>query len=176
MAMKRLKKRSVAYWYYKILRERGTPDFIARGWAIGLFVNFFAPQLFQTAAAIPLAFLFKGSRIAAFVGTFITNNVTLPFIYPAQCYIGGYLICNPLHYEQIKTALKEIIHNPSYDAIYQLGMHLVLAFFVGGAFLGIISAIPGYFIAHRLTAKYQQKRHEQRMQKRQAKLDAGNKI
>jgi hypothetical protein len=171
--MKRLKKRSVAYWYYKILRERGTPDFIARGWAVGLFVNFFVPCLFQAATAIPLAFLFKGSRIAAFVGTFITNNFTIPLIYPAQCYIGGYLICNPLHYEQIKTALKEIMQNPSYEAIFQLGTHLVLAFFAGGAFLGIVSAIPGYFIARRVTAEYQKKRHELRMQRRRTTFGAG---
>lgn len=170
--MKRLKKRSVAYWYYKILRERGTPDFIARGWAVGLFVNFFIPCFFQAVTAIPLAFLFKGSRIAAFVGTFISNNFTIPLIYPVQCYIGGYLICNPLSYEQIKTALNGIIINPSYEEIYRLGMHLMMAFFAGGALLGIISAIPGYFIAHRLTAEYQQKRHERRMLKRQTTTDA----
>jgi len=167
--MKRLKKRSVAYWYYKILKERGTPDFVARGWAIGLFVNFFIPVMFQTAAAIPLAFVFRGSRIAAFVGTFITNNFTLPLIYPLQCYIGGYLICNPLRYEYIKSALKEIIRNPSYAEIFQLGKQLVLAFFAGGALLGVVSAIIGYLIAHRLTLEHQKKRHERKMQKLQAK-------
>jgi uncharacterized protein (DUF2062 family) len=163
--MKKLKKHSAAYWYYKILRERGTPDFIARGWAIGIFVNFFIPCFFQAITAIPLAFLLRASRIAAFVGTFISNNFTIPVIYPIQCYIGGYLICNPLRYEQIKAALEGIIQKPSFHAIYQLGTHLALAFFAGGAFLGIISAIPGYFIARRIIAEYQRKRHERRMQK-----------
>lgn len=164
--MKKLKKRSAAYWYYKILRERGTPGFIARGWAAGLFVNFFIPCFFQVVTAIPLAFLVKGSRIAAVMATFISNNFTIPFLYPFQCYIGGYLICKPLQYEQIKTVLSTIITNPSYDSIYQLGMHLMLAFFAGGTLLGIISAIFGYFIARRLAAEYQQKRHERRMLKR----------
>jgi uncharacterized protein (DUF2062 family) len=165
--MKRLKKQSAPYWYHKILRERGTPDFIARGWAAGLFVNFFIPCFFQIVTAIPLAFLFKGSRIAAVMATFISNNFTIPLIYPVQCYIGGYLICKPLRYEQIKTALSGIITNPSYESIYQLGMHLVLSFFAGGTLLGVITAISGYFIAHHLTAEYQQKRHERRMLKRQ---------
>lgn len=169
--MKRLKKHSVIYWYHKILRERGTPDFIARGWAVGLFVNFFIPCFFQVIIAIPLAFVFKGSRIAAVMATFISNNFTIPFLYPVQCYIGGYLICKPLQYEQIKTVLSEIITNPSYGSIYQLGMHLMMAFLAGGALLGIISAIFGYFIAHRLAAEYQQKRHERRILKRQIALD-----
>lgn len=168
--MNKLKKRSVAYWYHKILRERGTPGFIARGWAVGLFVNFFIPCFFQVVTAIPLAFLFKGSRVAAVMATFISNNFTIPFLYPVQCYIGGYLICKPLRYEQVTTNLSEIITNPSYESIYQLGMHLVLAFFAGGIVLGIISAILGYFIAHRLTEKYQLKRHERIMLKRQAAL------
>lgn len=170
--MKKLKKRSAAYWYYKVLRERGTPDFIARGWAIGIFVNFFIPCFFQAITAIPLAFLLRASRIAAFVGTFISNNFTIPIIYPIQCYIGGYLICNPLRYEQIKTALTEIIENPSFNAIYQLGAHLALAFFAGGALLGVISAIPGYFIARRIVAEYQHQRHERRMLKRLEKSSA----
>lgn len=172
--MKKLKKRSFAYWYYKILKEKGTPDFIARGLATGLFVNFFMPSFFRKITAIPLAFLFRGSRIAAFAGTFITNTITISFIYPAQCYIGGYLIYKPLHYEQIKTVLNNIIQNPSFDEIFQLGKHLMLAFFAGGAFLGIIAAIPGYFIAYRLVEKYQKKRYARRMQRQQATLDAGN--
>jgi uncharacterized protein (DUF2062 family) len=163
--MKRLGKRTAGYWMYKVLREKGTPEFIARGWSAGLFVNFFIPCFFQTVVAIPLAFLCRGSRIAAFVGTFITNNFTIPFIYPVQCYIGSFLIGNPLRYQQIRLDLEKIITNPSYEEIMRLGKQLILAFFAGGALMGIVSAVIGYYIALWLTKKYHEKRHHRRQQK-----------
>jgi uncharacterized protein (DUF2062 family) len=163
--MKRFKKHSINFWLYKILREKETPEFIARGWAAGLFVNFFIPCFFQTAAAIPLAFLCRGSRVAAFVATFITNNFTIPLIYTLQCYLGGFLIGSPLHYSEISSQLGKMISSPSYDEIFNLGKQLFLAFFAGGALLGIVSAVIGYYLALWMTRKFYEKRLYRRRQK-----------
>ena len=75
-----LKKKLQKMWlkmYIKIVREKATPEYIARGWAIGMFYGCLIPFGFQLICSIPTAFLLKGSKIGATVGTFITNHFTI---------------------------------------------------------------------------------------------------
>ena len=59
--------------YSKIVREKASPEYIARGWAIGMFYGCFAPMGTQLLLSIPTAFLLRGSKIGATLGTFLTN-------------------------------------------------------------------------------------------------------
>ena len=88
--------RLVRYYYNKAVREKGTPEYIARGWAIGMFVGFAVPFGLQLVISIPLSFLMKGSKLGATVGTMATNHFTIFIIYPFQCWLGSRLIGNPL--------------------------------------------------------------------------------
>ena len=65
----------------KILREQATPEFIAKGWAIGMFYGCAIPFGFQLILSIPTAIVMKGSKIGATVGTFVTNHFTI-FLIP----------------------------------------------------------------------------------------------
>ena len=56
----------------KILGEKATPEFIARGWAIGMFYGCAIPFGFQLILSIPTAILLKGSKIGATIATFVT--------------------------------------------------------------------------------------------------------
>ena len=66
----------------KILREQATPEFIAKGWAIGMFYGCAIPFGFQLILSIPTAIVLKGSKIGATVGTFVTNHFSIFIIYP----------------------------------------------------------------------------------------------
>ena len=50
-------KKILTFYYMKAVRDKGTPEYIARGWAIGMFVGFAIPFGLQLAISIPLSFL-----------------------------------------------------------------------------------------------------------------------
>ena len=60
----------------KIVREKASPEYIARGWAIGMFFGCLIPFGFQLICSIPAAFILKGSKIGATLGTLLTNPVS----------------------------------------------------------------------------------------------------
>ena len=74
-------KKILTFYYMKAVRDKGTPEYIARGWAIGMFVGFAIPFGLQLAISIPLSFLMKGSKLGSILGTFTTNHFTIFIIY-----------------------------------------------------------------------------------------------
>ena len=116
----------------KIVREQATPDFIARGWAIGMFYGCAIPFGFQLILSIPTAIVLKGSKIGATVGTFVTNHFSIFIIYPVQCWLGNRLLGGDLSYGAISHALRDLVKEQSWDALARIGGELVAAFLVGG--------------------------------------------
>jgi uncharacterized protein (DUF2062 family) len=128
-----------------MLREKASPEFIARGWAIGMFYGCAIPFGFQLVLSIPTAIILKGSKIGATVGTFVTNHSSLFIIYPVQCWIGNRLLGGDLSYGAISHALREVVREQSWDALVRIGEELVAAFFVGGFLFAAIFTPLVYF-------------------------------
>lgn len=124
--------------YGKIVREKATPEYIARGWAIGMFYGCLIPFGFQLLCSVPTALVLKGSKIGAVVGTFLTNHFTIFIIYPVQCFVGNRLIGGSISYQEIKSALGGVLKHQNYEALQGLGGELLAAFFVGGALLTLL--------------------------------------
>lgn len=122
----------------KMLREKASPEFIARGWAIGMFYGCTIPFGLQLALSIPTAFILKGSKIGATFGTLLTNHFTIWFIYPAQCWVGNRLLGGELSFANINTALKDVLTEQSWEALLRLGGDLCSAFLLGGALLAAV--------------------------------------
>ncbi len=76
----------------KIVREKLSPEAIAGGWALGMFIGCAIPFGFQLIVSVPLAMRLKVSKIGATLGTFITNPITIIFIYPAQTFAVNWLL------------------------------------------------------------------------------------
>lgn len=143
-------KKKLLWFYFKITKEKATPEYVARGWAIGMFYGSLIPFGLQLVCSIPTAFLLKGSKIGATLGTLLTNPVTIIFIYPVQCWVGSRLIGGDLSYDSIAQSMDHIINHsgPWYEAYSTLaaqGLHIVCAFFVGGALLTAITTPLTYF-------------------------------
>ena len=162
-------RRVASYYYWKVIRNSGSPEYIARGAAVGIFVGFFIPMGFQIVAAIPLAFLFRGAKIPAVVLTFISNYVTSLVIYPVQCYVGSYLIFNPLHWADLVEKMKNLLEQQTLDSLTALGVQVVLSFFAGGLLFGVLAAIPVYWVTYRLVVRYRKRRAGKRAEKESAK-------
>ncbi len=147
-------RRKGVWLYGRIVREKASEEYIARGWAIGMFYGCLIPFGLQLICSIPTSFLLKGSKVGATLGTLITNHVTIFFIYPAQCFAGGKLLGNSFTFAEVKSAFADVLKNQDFETLFHLGGDLVAAFFIGGALLALVMTPLTYFFVLNLVRTY----------------------
>ncbi len=144
-------------FFLRLVRHPGTPESVGRGVAIGLFSAFIIP-----AGHMPLAFLLamlvRGARGSALLATWIINPLTLSVAYPVQCYLGSFMIGNPLSYALIKKLVMDFFDNLSWKTAGALGDELMGSFLAGGLLLGTVAAVIGYFFTTETARRYQTRR------------------
>ena len=156
-----LKKKALSL-YASVVREKKPPEFIARGWAIGMFIGCSVPFGFQLVISVPLSFWLKGSRIGATVGTFITNPLTIFFIYPVQCWVADRLfLSGGLSYSNLAGT------EWSLEAVAALGSETLKAFFLGGLLFAVILSPITYFTVLHLVRGY--RRQMEKLKAKRAK-------
>jgi uncharacterized protein (DUF2062 family) len=153
-------KKYFRHTYYKVVRQSGTPQSIARGMAVGVFIGFVIPVGFQVVAALIMAVPLKANKLVAVIGTFGSNHFTIPFIYPAQCYLGALCMLSPLSLSVINDDFKALLHEQSWAALKGLGAELLIPFLIGGLVLGVVSWPPTYYATYWMVVKYRAYRSE----------------
>lgn len=126
----------------KILRTKDSPKKIALGLAIGVFWGIAPTFGFAILFSLPTAFLFKGNRLAAILGTFANNPLTFPFVYASGIKIGQLILKTtpvPLSLEFFKV-----------ESLLSVGKSLL----VGSIFLAIGLATLTYFLALQIIIRY----------------------
>ena len=179
MNLKHWCKRKCFSLYMKIVREKASPEYIARGWAIGMFFGCLIPFGFQLICSIPAAFILKGSKIGATLGTLLTNQVTIFFIYPVQCYVGSRIMGSDLTYSAIKDALRNVLRRQDYDSLFGLGWDLLEAFFIGGLLLTVLMTPVTYYAVKTMVIRYRGLREKlkiKRLQKLKEKQEVYEKF
>jgi len=149
----------------KILRENATPEYVARGWALGMFCGCLIPFGLQLAISLPMAFIIRGSKIGAAFGTLLTNHFTIFIIYPAQCFVGNWIIRGNLTYGKIVDEMHSMIRISENDGmmagfrkLLELGWEFAVPFFVGGALLTAVMTPITYVFVINLVRKYRVRR------------------
>jgi len=151
------------FLYLKMIREKASPEYIARGWAIGMFFGLAAPLGVQLIVSIPFAFLFKGSKIGAALGTVpITNPITVFAIYPVQCLVGNFILRGNLTRCAVEEALKSVLSEKSFQALQVLSWDILFAFLVGGVLFGILVAVPTYYGVLALVKRHRSRKRRQK--------------
>ena len=149
-----------AYWQFlkrKMVREPLTPEAIAAGWALGMFVGCAIPFGFQLVVSVPLALMMRVSKVGATVGTLVTNPVTIFFIYPAQTWFVNRLLFNgSLSFDRLMQV------EWTWEAVRRLGAEAMASFFLGGFLLAIVFTPPTYFIVKRVVTTYRRTREQKR--------------
>jgi len=160
--------RTIRYYYLRFIRLRGEPSVLARGVAIGTFIGITPTIPFHTVLTLFFAFIFRGSKIAALLATFIISNpVTFFPQYYLSWQIGNWIATGKHSWEEVATLIESIVNGGNFvetlTALGHIGIN-TLAILIGG---GIILALPFtiifYFLSYRLFCTIQKKRLEKKM-------------
>lgn len=163
----------------RMVHEKAPPEFVARGWAIGMFYGCTIPFGFQLILSIPTALALKGSKVGATLGTLITNQFTIFIIYPVQCCAGNLVLqlfgCNVASVSAIVSELQRIGSLSMFSAdfwqgIAALGGGMVASFFIGGALLALVCVPPTYFGVLRFVRLHRVRSDARRARRRAERL------
>ncbi len=158
-------KRKYVYFYSKILKEKASPEYIARGWAIGMFCGCLIPFGLQLVVSIPASFLLKGSKIGATLGTLLTNHFTIFIIYPVQCYVGSKLMGGDLSYAKVNEVMQDVLKHQDYATLFGLGWTLTASFFIGGAILTAVMTPLTYWGILKLVRRHRARKEKMRLER-----------
>lgn len=162
--------RFMKYLYTKVVRGSGSPDFIARGWSLGMFVGCVVPIFCQLIVALPLSFVVRGSRVGAALGTFITTPPTAIFIYPVQIYLGNRIIGGDLSFAMIKDSAVKMLRGGDWRAFADMGGELIAAFFAGGLLWAAVMTPLTYLLVRFMVVRYRRLREAVRNRKKGVSL------
>lgn len=153
-------KRAVRFTYLKIIRQKISTHAIASGMAAGVFAGCLPIVPFQTVIAVTLAFLIRGSKIAAAAGTYVSNPLNwIPF-YAACYYIGSIFYPFEVHFDPQHMEFKHMLEQ---------GWGLVAVMLTGGLVIGVPSTFLSYVITFRVVTRYRQQRMIRLIKKYKAK-------
>ncbi|MEO1701602.1 MAG: DUF2062 domain-containing protein [Pseudomonadota bacterium] len=92
LAPRRNYARSWRYVIKRVMRIRATPYAIAMGVAAGTFASFTPFMGFHFILSFAVAWILRGSMIAAALGTAVGNPLTFPFIWTATHQLGSAIL------------------------------------------------------------------------------------
>lgn len=144
-------KRLIRYYYLRFIRLRGEPHELALGMSFGIFAGMMPILPLQTAVALLLALFFKGSKLTAALGTWISNPLNWYFLYYYSHKLGAYVLGmegqQAQRFSSIMTSVRlgedgMVIA----EKILGAGGLMVASFLTGGLIMAIGASIPSYFI------------------------------
>jgi len=121
----------------RLMRLQDSPERIARGMALGLFLGMTPTFGVQMILALCAAILLRENKLAAVIGVWVTNPVTAPFIYGLEYESGRFLLGMPHPAMAIQF---------NYQFLQQLGWQVILPLCAGSLLFGIAAALVGYVI------------------------------
>ncbi|EPR42233.1 Protein of unknown function DUF2062 [Desulfovibrio sp. X2] len=141
----------------QVLRVRAEPEVVARGVACGIFAGWLpAIPLFplQIVTALVLSFLVRGSKIAAFAATWISNPLNWVVFYLIDFKVGS-----------LFSPFGELDLNVRFDDLHAAAVQLadvswkgLVVMGIGGTMIGVPCAILSYFVALPLIRGYRKRR------------------
>ncbi len=142
--MKNIVKRLFSFKFYvdKLLEMRDRPDETAKGLALGVFIGFLPINGFQVLIAVTIAAITRVSKVAAAIGTHVTNPWTTIPILILDYYVGCLILGRDLRFPHVNFS--------SFSSILESGKEIIVPMFVGGILLGTIFSVLSYFGVKRL--------------------------
>ncbi len=170
--------RSTQYVQKRILRITASPHAIAAGVAAGVFTSFTPFMGLHFIVALVLAFILRGNMIASALGTFFGNPLSFPIIWAATFSTGNFLLGNSAAQAgelAIGQAMRDILSacwngdmSLAMAGLSEIWTPLLYPMLVGGSVLGLLFAVPAYFITKRGTMIFRERRRNRLISKASA--------
>ena len=164
--------RQLRYYYLRFIRLKGEPNELALGMAFGIFAGMMPIMPFQIAFAVALAIFFKGSKITAALGTWVSNPLNWYFIYFYDYKLGAFILGLPERKAVFHGIMETIRNGQDFLAIITKilgsGGTFIAAFLLGGLLLGLVFAPLGYFLFlhfFRYVKRWRQRRREAKIRR-----------
>ncbi len=141
--------------YQRLIRIRGKPTEIARGFALGVFVGMSPFIGFHTALAIFIASLLKWNKIASAIGVWISNPATAPILYSLTYYVGTRLLG-----KSGTLSFPLGIDVPAFLTTLAGVPEILWSMVLGGVVLGLPLALAAYYFVLSAVRKYQEEIRE----------------
>lgn len=150
--------------YVQWARLEGDPGNLALGTALGVFAGVMPVIPFQTVLALTLAFVFRSSKVAAALGTWVSNPLTWTFLYYSSYKLGAWVLGLPETDAMFVAIMSSIRAGEEWMVIVSkmaaAGETLLVTFLTGGFLLGLISAVPSYLFGLAFFLKVRRRREE----------------
>jgi uncharacterized protein len=162
--------RTIRYYYLKFIRLKGDPSSLARGVAVGTFIGVTPTIPFHVILALTFSLLFRGSKVAAVLATFVVSNpVTFLPQYYLSWQIGNWLLPGKHSWKELSELITLIVNGAGFNEILVAFTHVSinsLSVLIGG---GIVLAIPitvvFYCLSYLLFSTIRKKRLEKKVLK-----------
>lgn len=155
-------------WFYRKLIVRlleldDTPKEIARGIAIGVFIAMTPTVGIQMITIAIACTIFHGNRLAGVSMAWISNPLTIVPIYWLDYVIGSFILRAPLISKSEIAKLVELESTSMFGMFFEflgnlgsMTVDLAGPMFLGGVIVGIVCAIPSYYIFLPLFTKWKE--------------------
>jgi uncharacterized protein (DUF2062 family) len=161
--------RLIKYYRLRFVRLKGEPHELALGMAFGVFTGMMPIMPFQTALAVTLAIFYKGSKITAALGTWVSNPLNWYFLYYNSYKLGSLILGLPEKKRVFSSIVAAIEAGEKtmviLGKILGAGSTFVTAFLIGGFIMGVVLAPVAYFIFLHLFKSIRNWRHSRKERK-----------
>lgn len=156
----------MARWFYKkfivrLLELDDTPKEIARGIAIGVFLAMTPTVGIQMVSIAVLCTIFRGNRLGGVTMAWISNPLTIVPIYWLDYVIGSMILRTPIVGREQIARIVDVKSTGMFDMFFEflgnlgtMTVNLAGPMFLGGAIVGVVCAIPAYYIFLPLFTKW----------------------
>lgn len=118
----------------------GSPEYIARGFALGSFIGMLPIPGFQVFVALFAAPFFNGNKKAACIAVFNTNVFTGVFVFAFNYWLG-----KTIFGFNTTFAFPEQIGFDFILILFAAGKEVLLSLLLGGLITGVLCAILAYY-------------------------------
>jgi uncharacterized protein len=143
-------RRKIRYCYLRFRRLKGNPQKIALGMALGVFIGITPTIPLHTVLALAFSYLFGISSVAAVMGVWISNPITIP-----PLYYGSFVIGKKILYPHLNLSLPQLV---DLRDLIRLGWEINLALQFGGLILAFPAAVLAYFFTLWALKRYRQQK------------------
>jgi uncharacterized protein (DUF2062 family) len=157
-----------------LLSLRGSPESIARGVAIGIFVACSPLLGIHFILAIVFATLLGGNRPAALAASLLNNPLTFVPVYVTEYWIGSFFWPGPpvSRVREVLGGLLDKMMDAGFFQIHEnmmavltLGRDIFVPLLIGGTIFGLLAATATYFPILSLVRALRAKREKRRVGK-----------